>query len=138
LVARGGTSSGPLIGDALFVTHRPSDHADYRARLLENIAGDGRMDALMAMLTLSKADTAAIVRDSAVPALVVMGSRDPDFDDAAEEAERLATTLQARSMIVDGAGHYPHVEMPEQVAAAIASFVGSLPVDLSATRVVDP
>jgi pimeloyl-ACP methyl ester carboxylesterase len=45
---------------ALFVTHRPTDHADYRARLLENISEEGRMDALVAMLSLSKADTAAI------------------------------------------------------------------------------
>ncbi|WP_260600250.1 alpha/beta fold hydrolase [Sphingomonas endolithica] len=114
--------------DALFITHRPVDHADYRARLLKNIAEPGRMDALMAMLTLSKADTAAIVAESDVPALVVMGSRDPDFDDPTEEAVRLATMLSAGSLIVGGVGHYPHLETPEAVAAAIAPFLGSLPM----------
>jgi pimeloyl-ACP methyl ester carboxylesterase len=114
--------------DALFIAHRPTDHADYRARLLANIAEEGRMDALMAMLSLSKADTAAIIGDATVPALVVMGSRDPDFNDPADEAERVASTLHARSLIVEGVGHYPHVEEPEHVAAAIASFIASLPI----------
>ncbi|MEG3089266.1 alpha/beta fold hydrolase [Sphingomonas sp. PB4P5] len=114
--------------DALFVAHRPADHADYRALLLANIREEGRMDALMAMLTLSKAETTSIVGESNVPALIVMGSRDPDFDDPVAEAERLATTLNARNLIVESVGHYPHVEAPERVAAAIASFVGSLPV----------
>jgi pimeloyl-ACP methyl ester carboxylesterase len=114
--------------DALFIAHRPADHADYRARLLANIAEEGRMDALMAMLSLSKADTAAIIADGNVPALVVMGSRDPDFNDPADEAERVASTLHARSLIVEGVGHYPHVEEPEHVATAIASFIASLPI----------
>jgi pimeloyl-ACP methyl ester carboxylesterase len=114
--------------DALFVTHRPTDHADYRARLLENISEEGRMDALVAMLSLSKADTAAIIGDGNVPALVVMGSRDPDFNDPVDEAERVASILHARSLIVEGVGHYPHVEEPEHVAAAIASFIASLPI----------
>lgn len=112
--------------DALFITHRPGDHADYKARLLENISEDGRFDALMAMLSLSKAETAAIVAESDVPTLVVMGSKDPDFADPVEEARVLAANLRAESLIVDGAGHYPHVEMPDLVAPRIVSFIDGL------------
>jgi pimeloyl-ACP methyl ester carboxylesterase len=58
-----------------------------------------------------------------VPTLVVMGSRDPDFPDAVAEARWLATQLHADSLIVDGAGHYPHTEMPARVAPKILAFL---------------
>jgi len=38
----------------------------------------------------------------------------------------LAGTLKAETMIVDGAGHYPHAEMAELVAPRILSFVEGL------------
>jgi hypothetical protein len=47
------------------------------------------MAVIETMLFLSKADTAAIVSLSRVPALVVMGTRDPDFPDATVEARWL-------------------------------------------------
>ncbi|GEB43765.1 hypothetical protein GCM10007872_01580 [Gluconobacter sphaericus NBRC 12467] len=75
------------------------------------------------MIGLSKADTAALIPRSRVPALVVMGSRDPDFPDAEAEAQWLATQLHADSLMIDGAGHYPHTEMPEQVAPELLSFI---------------
>ena len=81
------------------------------------------MAALHAMISLSKADTAAIVPQNRVPALVVMGSRDPDFEDAAAEARWLAGQLGAESLIVEGAGHYPHTEMPDRVAPKLLAFI---------------
>lgn len=81
------------------------------------------MAALQAMIGLSKADTAAMVPQSRVPALVVMGTRDPDFPDAVAEARWLAAQLHADSLIVDGAGYYPHTEMPERVAPKLLSFI---------------
>lgn len=84
------------------------------------------MDALWAMLSLSKSDTAAILERSTVPALVVMGNKDPDFADAVEEARMLAEKLDAETMIVTGAGHYPHVEMVELVAPRILAFLDGL------------
>ena len=61
-----------------------------------------------------------------VPALIVMGSADPDFEDAAGEARDLARRLRAEMLLVDGAGHYPHAEMPEVVGARIAEFLARL------------
>jgi pimeloyl-ACP methyl ester carboxylesterase len=78
------------------------------------------------MIRLSKADTAAIVSHSRVPALVVMGDRDPDFPDAIAEARWLAAELHADSLIVEGAGHYPHTEMPERVAPKLLSFIAQV------------
>ncbi|KAA5606398.1 alpha/beta hydrolase [Roseospira marina] len=112
--------------DALFPTRKPDDHDAYRAQLVANLGEPGRMDALLAMLGLSKAETATIVSQSHVPALVVMGSLDPDFDDPAAEANWLAGQIGAESLIIEGAGHYPHAEMPEQVAPKLHTFVRAL------------
>lgn len=112
--------------DSLFPTSKPADHAAAKAAITQNLKEAGRMDALIAMLSLSKADTAAILDETTVPALVVMGTRDPDFTDAVEEARMLAGKLNAETMIVDGAGHYPHAEMADLVGPRIVAFLDGL------------
>jgi pimeloyl-ACP methyl ester carboxylesterase len=52
-----------------------------------------------------------------------MGSKDPDFDDAEVEAETVARLLNGRAVMIDGAGHYPHAEMPDKAAPAILDFI---------------
>ena len=108
---------------SLFPAQKPADQKEARAALAKNLREPGRMAALEAMVGLSKADTAAILSTVRVPALVVMGTRDPDFPDAAAEAHRLSRQLDADSLLVDGAGHYPHVEMPEKVVPRLISFL---------------
>jgi len=55
--------------------------------------------------------------------LVVMGSRDPDFADAAAEARLVAERLHGELVLVEGAGHYPHAEVPDEVGPRIAAFL---------------
>jgi len=112
--------------DSLFPSSKPEDQAQVKAALTRNLREPGRMAALHSMVRLSKADTAAIVSQSRVPALVVMGTRDPDFPDAVAEAHWLAGQLGADSLIVEGAGHYPHAEAPDRIAPRLLSFLGGL------------
>ena len=109
--------------NTLFPTHKPADQAQVKVAISKNLQQPGRMSALQAMISLSKADTAAIINRMQVRALVVMGSRDPDFPDPAQEARWLALQLAADSLIIDGAGHYPHAEMPERVIPKLLSFL---------------
>jgi pimeloyl-ACP methyl ester carboxylesterase len=109
--------------DTLFPSAKPADHLQIKRALSRNLHEPGRMAALKTMINLSKADTAAIVPKSRVSTLIVMGTRDPDFPDPAAEAHRLAEQLGAESLIVDGAGHYPHTEMPDLVAPKLLSFI---------------
>ena len=109
--------------NSLFPACKPVDHGLVKAALVQNLREPGRMAALLAMVSLSKADTAAMISASRMPALIVMGSRDPDFPDAVAEARCLAAQLDAHSLIVDGAGHYPHTEMPERVVPELLSFI---------------
>jgi pimeloyl-ACP methyl ester carboxylesterase len=110
--------------DSLFKTTKPADHAQAKAALSRNLHEPGRMAALKSMIDLSKADTLAILPKTQPSTLIVMGSRDPDFSDPVAEAHWLAAQLGAESVIVEGAGHYPHVEMPELLAPKLLSFIG--------------
>lgn len=109
--------------NSLFPSRKPADHANAKAALALNLREPGRMEALRTMIGLSKADTTAILARNHVPALVVMGTRDPDFPDPVAEARWLADTLGAESLLVEGAGHYPHLEMPERVAPQLLDFL---------------
>jgi pimeloyl-ACP methyl ester carboxylesterase len=114
--------------NSLFPTHKPVDQEQVKTAITENLREPARMAALQTMIDLSKSDTAAIVSGNRVPALVVMGTRDPDFPDAVAEARWLAAELHAESLIIDGAGHYPHTEMPERVTPKLLSFIDGLRV----------
>ena len=112
--------------NSLFPSRKPADHSEARAALTRNLRQPGRMGALRKMIDLSKADTERMLPASRVPALIVMGSRDPDFADPAAEAHWLAGQLTSEALIVDGAGHYPHLEMTADVAPGMLSFLARL------------
>lgn len=110
--------------NSLFPSRKPKDHAAAKVALANSLREPGRMDALRTMVGLSKADTEAMIASNRVPALVVMGTRDPDFPDAAAEAQWLGRALGTEPLVVDGAGHYPHLERPECVAPTLLEFLG--------------
>ena len=112
--------------DGLFPTRRPADQDAYRLALAHDLRQPGRMTALDAMLHLSKATTAQILGRVRVPMLVVMGTKDPDFDDPAAEAAWVVWQTGARLQLVPEAGHYPQSEMPEQVAPEMLRFVRAI------------
>lgn len=109
--------------NSLFPAAKPADHADAKAALTRNLREPGRMDALQTMVNLSKADTAEMLPRSRVPTLIVMGTKDPDFPDAIAEAEDLRGILSADVVLIEGSGHYPHTEFPDQVAPQLLSFL---------------
>lgn len=113
--------------NSLFPSRKPADHAQARAALARNLREPGRMAALQTMIGLSKRRTEAMLAQSRVPALVVMGTRAPDFPAPEAEARWLAGVLRAPAVIVPEAGHYPHLEMPEAVEPALLSFLEELP-----------
>jgi len=112
--------------DSLFPLAPPPDHAEQRERLARSLREPGRMQTLETMIGLSKADTDAILDQVRVPSLVVMGTDDPDFADPADEARLVTALLRGESLLVEGCGHYPHVEAPEQVSARIIGFLDGL------------
>ncbi len=61
-----------------------------------------------------------------VPALVVMGDKDPDFPDPASEADLIAETLGGTVVMIPDGGHYPQSEFPEATGPAVVDFVTGL------------
>lgn len=112
--------------NSLFPSKKPADHDEARAALAANLREPGRMEALRTMIGLSKADTTAMVARSRVPALVVMGTQDPDFPDPVAEAQWLGEVLGTEPLVIEGGGHYPHLEMPERVTPTLLDFLEHL------------
>jgi pimeloyl-ACP methyl ester carboxylesterase len=108
---------------SLYPTTKPADFADYKARLVASLKQPGRMAALQAMMRAGRDDVEPRLAAIRAPSLVVMGSRDPDFDDPAGEAATMAGLVRGKVAMIDGAGHYPHAEMPAATAAAILAFL---------------
>jgi pimeloyl-ACP methyl ester carboxylesterase len=107
----------------LFPTRKPDDFAEYTARLKANLAESGRLEALRQMLYASKSASEARLKDVSAPAMILMGSQDPDFKDPAAEAADIAQSLKGQFHMIDNAGHYPHVDMPEQTSPVVLSFL---------------
>jgi pimeloyl-ACP methyl ester carboxylesterase len=58
--------------------------------------------------------------------LIIMGSKDPDWPDPEAEARAIVGLLPSgigRHVMIDGAGHYPNAQFPDQVAAALIPFL---------------
>jgi pimeloyl-ACP methyl ester carboxylesterase len=103
--------------------------ADWTARQTDieaELREPGRMKALQAMLKTSPADAGAQLADVRCPALIIEGSLDPDWADPRAEGEAIIAALPAgigELAMIDGAGHYPHDQYPEQTATLILSFL---------------
>lgn len=106
----------------LYATDRPADFDAYLDALRANLREPGRMAAVRAMITGSNSDTTRRLSRVQAPVLVVMGTKDRDFKDPAGEAQWIADQVRGEAHLIEGAGHYPHAEMPEQTAGAILAF----------------
>lgn len=111
---------------SLYKTAPPPDLDAYLRALRANLAEPGRMAALRGILAAPKADCTARLEAVRCPALVLMGTKDPDFPDPAAEARWVAERLHATTVMVEGAGHYPPAEYPEQTAAALLPFLAEV------------
>lgn len=107
----------------LYPTRKPADFDSYLRALKANLREPGRLAALQATMTAPKAAANARTSEVKAPTLVVMGTRDPDLPDPAAEAAEVARRLSGRTMMVDGAGHYPVAEMPEAVMPGLLAFL---------------
>jgi pimeloyl-ACP methyl ester carboxylesterase len=107
----------------LYPSQQPADFDAYVTHLKSNLGEPGRLTALKAMLFASKAPIDRRLAEVRAKTLVVMGAKDPDYKDPAEEAGIVAGRLSGRAVMIEGAGHYPHVEFPEKTAAIIEGFL---------------
>lgn len=120
-----GAAAWSLFYKSLYPTAPPADLALYRGALKANLREPGRFGALQRMMWRLAEDLGANLDAVKGPSLVVMGTKDPDFKKTGPEAEArcLADKLHGEVLMVEGAGHYPHAEMPTQVGPKIVAFL---------------
>jgi pimeloyl-ACP methyl ester carboxylesterase len=96
------------------------------AALAAKLREPGRMAEFMKTFKSKPADAGAQLPNVRCPALVVMGTLDPDFADPRAEGDAVVAAMPAGAGMVakvDGAGHYPHAQCPDEVAALVIPFL---------------
>ncbi len=112
----------------MYPSTRPTDFEAHLEQVKAMLKEPGSMRALRLVFANSYRDWDARVSQVRVPTLIIMGSRDPDFKQPAQEAHQLAERLKATRVnvrIIEGAGHHPQAEMPEQTAQSILDFLAT-------------
>jgi pimeloyl-ACP methyl ester carboxylesterase len=105
---------------------KPADWSTESARIEKKLGEPGRMEALQAMCKSKPTDAGAQLAHVTCPVLVVEGSLDPDWADPRAEGEKVIADLPAglgELAVIDGAGHYPQAQTPDQVLALSLPFL---------------
>jgi pimeloyl-ACP methyl ester carboxylesterase len=103
----------------------PADLQKHLTDLRANLREPGRTKALRGYFRSSHRAAEARLAEVHTPVLVVMGTRDVDFPDPAAEARWIQQRVGGELMLIEGAGHHPHVEYPDDVAARVLIFDGA-------------
>jgi pimeloyl-ACP methyl ester carboxylesterase len=107
----------------LYAGRTPADHDAYLAEVIASLRRPGHAAAFARTTRSSHAGTQARLGDVRAPALVVMGTLDPDFPDPASEARWAAGAVGGETLLVEEAGHFPLAQRPDVVVPAVLSFV---------------
>ena len=86
----------------------------------------GRMKALQAMCKSAPTDAGAQLPIVTCPVLIIEGALDPDWADPRGEGEKIIADLPTglgELAVIDGAGHYPHAQTPDEVLALTLPFL---------------
>src|SRR6516164_7277619 len=105
---------------------KPADYDDYLATMRAKLREPGRMAEFMKTFKSTPADAEVQLPNIRCPALVIMGTLDPDFADPRAEGDAIGGAMPpglGEVATVDGAGHYPHAQSPDEVAALVIPFL---------------
>ncbi|BBJ39471.1 hydrolase [Streptomyces antimycoticus] len=107
---------------------KPADWAERLDRIDSLLREPGRMKALQGMGRSAPTDAGAQLGNVRCPVLVVMGTLDPDWTDPHAEGSAIVDALPSglgRLEMIEGAGHYPHDQFPDQVVSLMLAFFRS-------------
>ncbi|HXZ73460.1 MAG TPA: alpha/beta hydrolase, partial [Streptosporangiaceae bacterium] len=105
---------------------RPADYPGYLAALAAKLREPGRMAGFLKTFKSTPADAEKQLPNIRCPALVIMGTADPDFACPRAEGDAVVAAMPAGAGTVamaGGAGHYPHAQSPEAVADLVIPFL---------------
>ncbi|MFJ4651570.1 alpha/beta fold hydrolase [Nocardia sp. NPDC088792] len=105
---------------------KPADYDQYIADLERVLRQPERWAEFMKTGVTTPADAEARLADVRCPALVIMGSADPDWADPEAEAKAIVAAMPAgsgRVVMVENGGHYPHAQFADRIAAVVVPFL---------------
>jgi pimeloyl-ACP methyl ester carboxylesterase len=104
---------------------KPADYAAYMTALRAKLAEPGRTAEFLKTMKTSPADAGAALPRISCPALIVMGTEDPDWADPQAEANGIVAAMPAGlgAVAMIKGGHYPHAQRPDEVAALTTNFL---------------
>ncbi|MFI1994477.1 alpha/beta fold hydrolase [Actinoplanes sp. NPDC020271] len=112
--------------DLAYPGTKPADWSTDLAATEAMLREPGRMKALQKMTQTSPADAGEQLGNVRCPALIIEGTLDPDWADPRAEGEAVVTAMPAgigRLEMIDGAGHYPHVQFPDETVSLMLTFL---------------
>ena len=115
--------------DGAYPGVKPADFTTRLEQITAMLREPGRMKVLQKMGTISPADAGEQLGNVTRPTLIVQGSLDPDWVSPKAEGEAIVAALPpgvGRLEMIDGAGHYPHVQFPEQTLAVVLPFLADV------------
>ncbi|MEV6068209.1 alpha/beta hydrolase [Nocardia sp. NPDC052001] len=105
---------------------KPADYDEYMAANAAKLREPGRMAEFMKTGKSTPADAQAQLPNVTQPALIIMGTADPDFPNPEAEGKAVIAALPAglgSLGLVENGGHYPHAQLPERTAELILPFL---------------
>ncbi|HEY5201573.1 MAG TPA: alpha/beta hydrolase [Acidothermaceae bacterium] len=105
---------------------KPADWDTELTRIEAKLSEPGRMKALQTMCKSKPTDAGAQLANVRCPVLIIEGSADPDWADPRAEGDGIIADLPVglgELAVIDGAGHYPHAQTPNEVIALSVPFL---------------
>ncbi|MFJ8938963.1 alpha/beta fold hydrolase [Streptomyces sp. NPDC102365] len=112
--------------DVAYPGAKPAHWAERLGRVDTLMREPGRMKAMQGMGRSAPTDAGAQLGNVRCPVLVVMGTLDPDWADPHAEGSAIVGDLPAglgRLEMIEGAGHYPHDQFPDEVLSLVLDFL---------------
>ncbi|MEU8793643.1 alpha/beta hydrolase [Streptomyces sp. NPDC048643] len=115
--------------DVAYPGSKPADFDTRMEQIIAMLDEPGRMKVLQAMGKISPVDAGEQLGNVTCPVLIVQGSLDPDWASPQAEGEAIVADLPTglgRLEMIEGAGHYPHVQFPRQTLTAVLAFLAGV------------
>lgn len=115
--------------DGAYPGAKPADWSARLAEITTSLEQPGRMKVLQKMGSLPPVDAGQALPRVTRPVLVIQGSDDPDWVSPRAEGEAILADLPAglgQLIMIEGAGHYPHVEAPRETLEAMLPFLNTV------------
>jgi pimeloyl-ACP methyl ester carboxylesterase len=98
----------------LHVTIKPDDLEEQSERIYSYLLLDKRMEILREYLFSSKIGCEEKLDFIEVPVMIVMGGKDPDFENPKDELDWIGNKTGGKKYLFPDSGHYPHREEPKR------------------------